>query len=203
MTPNVAALLLAAGLSKRMGTCKQLLPIEGKTVIGCCLDTLLAGGISEVIVVVGPQGGAIEKAVEGYPVTVAHTLDPQGDMAASVRTGRDALSSAVSGVVIALSDHPLVSALTVEQLARLHRQDPEAIIIPVYKGEKGHPCLFPRQILGELQEQLTLRDLVRSHPERLQLVEVNDQGVRLDMDTPEDYMLIAEIYRMKQAENEH
>lgn len=180
-----------------MGACKQLLPLEGKTVIGRCLETLLVGGISEVVVVVGPQGDAIDKTVRGYPVTIVHTLDPKGDMAASVRTGRDALSSAVSGVVIALSDHPLVSPLTVALLATLHRKDQEAIIIPVHEGKKGHPCLFPRQILDELQGPLTLRDLVRNHSERVQLVEVSDQGVLLDMDTPEDYMQIAEICRTK------
>lgn len=158
------------------------------------------GGISEVIVVVGPQGDAIEKTVVSYPVTVVHTLDPSGDMAASIRTGRDALSTTVSGVMIALSDHPLVSPMTVALLARLHRENQETIIIPTHKGEKGHPCLFPRQILNELQGPLTLRDLVRSSPERVHLVEVNDQGVLLDMDTPEDYMQIAEISRTK-AEN--
>lgn len=157
------------------------------------------GGINEVIVVVGPKGGTLEKTVRSYPVTIAHTLDPGGDMAASVRTGREALPTTVSGVVIALSDHPLVSPKTVALLVRLHSENQESIIIPTHKGEKGHPCLFPRKILNELQGPLTLRDLVRSRPERVHLVEVNDQGVLLDMDTPEDYMQIAEISRTRAA----
>lgn len=183
-----------------MGACKQLLPLEGKTVISRCLETLLGGGISELVVVLGPQGGAIEEAVRCYPVKVEKTPDQKGDMAASVRTGRGALSAAVSGVVIALSDHPLVSPLTVAQLAKLHHEDQEAIIIPVHEGKKGHPCLFPRPLLDELQGPLTLRDLLRNHSERVRLVEIYDQGVRLDMDTPEDYMQIAEICRTR-AEN--
>lgn len=183
-----------------MGACKQLLPLEGKTVIGRCLETLLGGGISELAVVLGPQGYAIEEEVRGYPVTVAQTPDQKGDMAASVRTGRDALSAAVSGVVIALCDHPLVSPQTVALLARLHGEDQQTIIIPVHEGKKGHPCLFPRPLLDELQGPSTLRDLLRNHSQRVRLVEVSDQGVLLDMDTPEDYKQIAEICRTR-AEN--
>ena len=197
MAENLAAIMLSAGFSRRMGTCKQLLPLGKKTVIDCCLETLLGGGISEIVVVVGPHGEAIRKAVQGYPVTVVQTLDPEGDMAASVRTGRGALSPEVSGVLVALSDHPLVSPLTVELLAALHREDQSAVIIPVHGRRKGHPTLFPRDLLDKLEEPLTLRDLVRSNPDRLRLVEVPDPGICLDMDTPEDYMRIAEIYRAK------
>ena len=197
MAENLAAIMLSAGFSRRMGTCKQLLPLGKKTVIDCCLETLLGGGISEIVVVVGLHGEEIRKAVQGYPVTVVQTLDPEGDMAASVRAGHGALPSAVSGVLVALSDHPLVSPLTVELLAALHREDQNAVIIPVHGGRKGHPTLFPRDLLGKLEEPLTLRDLVRSNPDRLRLVEVPDPGICLDMDTPEDYMRIAEIYRAK------
>src|SRR6185369_15732790 len=116
MTPNVAAILLSAGLSRRMGTCKQLLPLGGKTVIGRCLETLLGGWVTEVVVVVGPHGDAVEEAVQGYPVTVVRTTDPNGDMAASIRRGREALSPSVSGVMIALCDHPLVTPQTVARL---------------------------------------------------------------------------------------
>lgn len=195
MTPNVAAILLSAGLSRRMGTCKQLLPLDGKTVIGRCLETLLGGWISEVVVVVGPQGDAVADAVQGYPVTVVRTTDPEGDMAASIRRGRDALSPSVSGVVIALCDHPLVTPQTVALLAALHCEGQDRIIIPVHEGRKGHPTLFPRNTLDELVSPLTLRDLVGGDPDRLRLVQVPDQGVRLDMDTPEDYRQIVELCR--------
>lgn len=193
MKRNVAAVLLAAGLSKRMGACKQLLPLEGITVIARCLETLLEGGISEVVVVVAPQGDAVAEAVRDYPVTVVRTLDPEGDMATSVRTGRDAIFPGVSGVMIALCDYPLVAPETAQLLADLHCAERDKIIIPLHEGKKGHPTLFPRRILDELVEPLTLRDLVQSDPGRLRLVEVPDPGVRLDMDTPEDYRQMIEF----------
>jgi len=175
-----------------MGACKQLLPLEGKTVIARCLETLLEGGIREVVVVVAPQGDAVAEAVRDFPVTVVRTPDPEGDMAASVRTGRDALSPEVSGVMIALCDYPLVAPETAKLLAELHCEEQERIIIPLHGGKKGHPTIFPRHILDELVEPLTLRDLVQSDPGRLRLVEVADCGVRLDMDTPEEYRQMIE-----------
>lgn len=180
-----------------MGTCKQLLPLEGTTVIARCLETLLRGGVDDIVVVVGPHGDAVAEAARAYPVIVARTADPEGDMAASVRTGRDALPPGVSGVVIALCDHPLVAPGTVALLAARHEDEPNHIIIPIHNGGKGHPALFPRMVLDELESPLTLRDLVRSEPERVRLLEVSDPGVLLDMDTPADYRAMTERCRFE------
>jgi molybdenum cofactor cytidylyltransferase len=195
VTARVGAILLAAGLSQRMGACKQLLPLGDKTVIAHCLETLLAGGAEEVIVVVGPQGGAVAGEVKEYTLTVVCTAIPLGDMAASARFGRDALSPGISGVLIALCDHPLVAPATLRLLAAQHAEQPDSIIIPLHEGRKGHPALFPRYVLDELDGSRTLRDLVRASPDRVRLVEVYDRGVLLDMDTPEEYLRVASIYR--------
>jgi CTP:molybdopterin cytidylyltransferase MocA len=176
-----------------MGSCKQLLPLEGKSVIVRTLEALLEGGIGELVVVVSPEGDAVAEAVRSYPVTVVRTADQDGDMAASVRAGRDALSPEISGVVIALCDHPLVSPGTVARLVELHANDPEAVIIPRFEKRNGHPTLFPRQLLDRLEPPLTMRDLVRDNPSRMHLLEVPDQGVLLDMDTPEDYRRIVAL----------
>jgi molybdenum cofactor cytidylyltransferase len=198
VTARVGAILLAAGLSQRMGACKQLLPLGGKTVIARCLEGLLAGGAEEVIVVVGPQGDAVAEEARRHPVRIVRTTDPHGDMACSVRTGRAALSPTVSGVLIAPCDHPLVTSGTVAGLIEAHRRDPAAIIIPSHAGRRGHPTCFPRSILDELDDTGTLRDLVRRDHSRLRHLETTDQGVVLDMDTPEDYQRIVRIYRDKE-----
>lgn len=78
-----------------MGSCKQLLPLDGKPVIAHCLETLLAAGIEELIVVVGPHGDEVARAARGYPVQIVLNADPEAEMASSVRTGRQALSSLV------------------------------------------------------------------------------------------------------------
>lgn len=194
MTGAIGAILLAAGLSRRMGVCKQLLPLGGKTVIARCLEGLRAGGAEEVIVVVGPQGAAVAAEICNHPVRLVRTTDPDGDMACSVRAGRAALPPTVSGVLIAPCDHPLVMPETVAGLIAAHRRDPAAIIIPSYAGRRGHPTCFPRGILDELDGTATLRDLVRRDPGRLCHLETTDPGVVLDMDTPEDYRRLVEIW---------
>lgn len=170
-----------------MGTCKQLLPLGGVTVIGRCLDSLVTGGAGEVVVVVSEENSEVADAARAYPVRIAVNPEPDGDMASSVRAGRDALPAEFSGVIVALCDYPLVSAATVSRLIEEHGDSPDNIIIPCNDGRRGHPLLFPRATLNELTGGLILRDLVQSNPERIRCLDVDDPGVLIDMDTPEDY----------------
>jgi molybdenum cofactor cytidylyltransferase len=187
VTESVAAILLAAGKSQRMGRCKQVLPLGDTTVIGRCLETLMVGGISKIVVVVSPEGHEVTETVRKYPVRIAVNNDPNGDMAASVRSGRDALPAETTGVIVALCDYPLVAPSTVEQLVGQHYKSPALIIIPTHAGRRGHPVLFPRTVLADLTADLMLRDLIRRNSSGIYHVDVGDEGVLLDMDTPEDY----------------
>jgi molybdenum cofactor cytidylyltransferase len=180
-----------------MGSCKQLLPLEGKTALARSLEALLQGGITDVAVVVRSDAGAVADAAARYRVTVAVASEPDGDMAASIRAGRRAVSCSATGVLIHPCDHPLVSPETVRLLAALHGEDPEALLIPVHAGKKGHPTLFPRKLLDRLESPLTLRDLVREEWHLVRPVEVPDHGTVLDMDTPADYRALAELCRLR------
>ncbi len=190
MSGSVAAILLAAGKSRRMGCCKQLLPLGNSTVIARCLDTLVASGIDEIAVVVSPEVHGVAEAARKHPVRVVVNSDANGDMASSVRAGRDALTAEAVGVIVFLCDYPLVSAGTITGLVMEHGDSPGSIIIPCQGGKHGHPLLFPRMILNELENGLTLRDLVRRDQSRISYLNVDDPGVLLDMDTPDDYRLI-------------
>ena len=190
MSGSVAAILLAAGKSSRMGSCKQLLPLGGSTVIGRCLDALITGGVGEVVVVVSEDGQAVAEAVRAYPVRTVANPEPGGDMASSVRTGRDVLTAEPTSVIVFPCDYPLVSAGTITSLIAEHEESPGSIIIPCHRERRGHPLLFPREILNELADGLILRDLVRRDPDRIRFLDVVDPGVLIDMDTPEDYQRI-------------
>jgi molybdenum cofactor cytidylyltransferase len=194
MTRRAAAILLAAGKSRRMGRCKQLLPLGGSTVIGRCLAALVTGGVGEIVVVVSEDGDLVAEAARAYPVRIVVNPEPGGDMASSVRAGRDALTADVSGVIVALCDYPLVSAATIAGLAVAHAALPAGIIIPCHRERRGHPLLFPRAILNGLAEDQILRDLVRCYPERVRCLNLDDPGVLIDMDTPEDYRRICDMY---------
>lgn len=193
MAGSVGAILLAAGASRRMGSCKQLLDLGGKTILARSLETLLAGGIREVVVVVSPAGDRVADQAARYPVRVVRNSDPEGDMAASIRTGRDALSSDVSGILIAQCDYPLITPETIGRLAREHALTPERIVIPCHDGRRGHPPLVPRRLLDLLEHPFILRDLLRAHQDLVRHLELPDQGILIDMDTPEDYRRIAAL----------
>lgn len=188
----VAALLLAAGRSQRMGLCKQLLQLADRPAIAHCLDTLVTAGLGEIVVVVSPTGDEVAGAVSRYPVVVAVNETDSCDMADSVRTGLSHLASGATGILVALADHPLVRPATVAALAGLHGEEPDAILIPVHDGAKGHPTLFPATILQDLSEVETLRDVIARHRDKVRLVPVADEGVIMDMDVWEDYLAVAE-----------
>jgi len=190
---SVAAILLAAGKSRRMGSCKQLLLLGGSTVIIRCLDALAAGGVDEIVVVVSEEGQDVAEAIRDFPVRFVINTTEDGDMASSVRAGRDALTDGASAVIVLPGDYPLVSAETISSLIAEHAVSPASIIVPCHAGQRGHPLLFARTILDELDGDLILRDLVRRDPQRVRLLEVNDPGVLHDMDTPEDYQRICSM----------
>lgn len=191
MSGKVAAILLAAGRSVRMGSCKQLLPLGGSTVIDRCLATLQRGGIDDIVVVVSESGQEVAAAAQKHGARVVVNRTAGGDMASSVRTGRDAVDADVSGILVALCDYPLVAPETVAVLVRLHGIFPEGIITPEFDGRRGHPLLFARTILDELAEDMTLRDVVGLDPHRRYDLPVDDAGILMDMDTPEDYARLA------------
>ncbi|MGO9612690.1 MAG: NTP transferase domain-containing protein [Dissulfurispiraceae bacterium] len=169
-----------------MGRLKQLLPLDGKPLIRHCIDSIIAAGIGDVVVVLG-IGDELSKVLDGLPVRIAFNKKSKTDMAESVRSGLCAIDHISSGVMVSLSDHPLVSAETFKSLIDRHFEDPGKIIVPLYDKRKGHPVLFPRNIITEIFASTTLRDIVNKYPDRTQLFEVHDEGVITDIDTIGDY----------------
>jgi len=170
-----------------MGSCKQLLPLNGKPVIIHCLEAMINAEISDIIVVINSAEDVIIDAISGFPVTIARNEDPESDMAGSVRTGLRRIANSTTGVLVSLADNPLISSTTYSLIRECHEIAPDEIIIPVYKGKRGHPTLFPSELMDQMVKPLTLRDLLRLHSERILPVPVPDIGVTLDMDNMEDY----------------
>ncbi|OHB31701.1 MAG: hypothetical protein A2X84_00140 [Desulfuromonadaceae bacterium GWC2_58_13] len=181
-----------------MGRSKPLLPLGDRPVIRHCLDSLLAAGTPEVILVLGRHGMEIESAVGDLPVVIVRNENPDSDMAGSVRVGLRAIAETATAVLICLVDHPLVSAVTLRALIDRQALDPGSILIPTFQGKRGHPTLFPRKAIEELFEVPTLREVVRRDPARVRLVEVADEGTVLDMDTPDDYALMLERWQLRE-----
>lgn len=197
MPDRVRAILLAGGESRRMGVCKQTLLLSGKPVIVHCVNALTDGGISGITVVVGKYGNAIRQALGNMKVDMVENVLPGADMADSVRTGLAAMNHDPSGVMICLSDHPLVKSGTIKNLLETHRASPYQILIPVCQERNGHPVIFPAELLTGIHHGGTLRDIIQSNPGRVRRVSVDDVGVIMDMDTLEDYQNIISIFNQK------
>jgi molybdenum cofactor cytidylyltransferase len=170
-----------------MGRPKQLLPLGDKLVINHCCDNIIAAGLGNIVVVIGPDDNGTRGALSGLPVSFAVNDNRGSDMAGSLRIGLQVLEQSSSGVLVCLADHPLSTSDTMIELVRLHHESPDRIIIPSYNGKRGHPSLFPTNIIREIFSGITLRDIVRQDEKRVRVIDVPDEGVVLDMDSPADY----------------
>lgn len=177
-----------------MGRPKQLLPLPDQPAIRVCVQNILAAGVEDVVVVLrGQDEDAVRAALSDLPVTVVRNPDTLSDMAGSARLGIRAVSPAASGLLICLADHPLVAPETLHTLIAAHWERPDYIIIPLYRGRRGHPTLFPFAVIAGIASGGTLRELIARHHDKVRTLDVPDEGVVLDMDTEEDYQRILRV----------
>jgi CTP:molybdopterin cytidylyltransferase MocA len=176
-----------------MGKTKQLLPLGEKSVIRRCIDAHIEAGVGHITAVISSCGSGLDKHLEGLPLSIVVNDNQGSDMADSIRIGLKGLGPA-RAVLVSLSDHPLVTAATIKRIIEEHERHPQAIVVPVYRDQRGHPTLFPRAIIEEIFTGVTLRDIVRKDPSRVHLIPVEDKGVVTDLDTPEDYEAAKKCY---------
>jgi molybdenum cofactor cytidylyltransferase len=185
----IAAVVLAAGLSRRMGQAKLLMKVSGKAIIRYVVESVLAGGVDSVWVVTGPDVEPIEAALNGLEVQIAVNLAPEEGQAASVRAGIAALPPSVEAVLIALGDQPLLAPSIIPALLAARRASPKLIVAPRYRDGQGNPVLFKREIFPELL-RLTgdqgARPIIQTEPARVEWVDL-DLPMPPDVDTPDDY----------------
>jgi molybdenum cofactor cytidylyltransferase len=184
-----------------MGQLKQLLPLGDRTVLRHSIDALREAGVTEIVVVCGADPGKYEAAIAESGARLVPNETPGSEMADSVRLGlRQIDRAAFPAILVCLADHPLVRTETCSTMLRLHHQSPGKIIIPAFRGRRGHPSLFPVSIINEIFTKTSLRDIVRQDPERLLVVDVPDEGVILDMDTEQDYQKVVELFQARAGE---
>jgi len=186
---KVAALVLAAGRSRRMAPLNKLLVTDdkGAPMIARVVDNVLASHARPVIVVTGYERERVEEALANRPVLVSHAEDFASGLSASLKAGLAALPPDVDGVIICLGDMPLVSAQMVDRLlAAFDPEEGRAIVMPTYRGKQGNPMLWSREYLGEMMK-LTgdsgARHLAARHADRMVEVEMADDAVLRDFDT--------------------
>ena len=186
----ICALVLAAGQSRRMGTPKLLLPLQGRPLLVHVVDELLCSPVDEVLVVVGEEGGPIRDALAGRRVRFVTSAHAGGEMLGSVRCGFSAIRDECAAVLVALGDQPGVTADVVDALVHAFRTTGRGIVVPTHQNRRGHPLLLAMHYRDEIlagYENVGLRGLLGAHPEDVLEVEVATPGVLEDIDAPEDY----------------
>ena len=188
--PRVAAIVLAAGGSRRMGGENKLLQrLDGLPLLVRAVDTVLGSRARPVVVVTGHMAGDVRAAVSDRRVSFVHNPDWADGMSTSVRAGLAALPAEVEGALVCLGDMPRVAPAHLEAL--LDAFDPAAdatIIVPTYQRKRGNPVLFGRRHFAEmagLAGDVGARALIDAHTEEVRFVAIDDPGVTLDVDTPE------------------
>ncbi len=199
----IAAVILAAGESRRMGTQKLLLPFRGSTVIGAVVRAALGSRVDRVLVVLGADRDAVREEIERVRAS-CQTEEGRGSdrlgftvndsyasgMLSSVQAGFRALPTDADAAVVMLGDQPFLPSAVVDAVVAAYREGGRGIVIPVFRGRRGHPVLIDLKYRGEvlgLDPAEGLRQLVHAHPDDVREVEAGDADILRDLDTPEDY----------------
>jgi molybdenum cofactor cytidylyltransferase len=187
---NIAAIILAAGRSTRMGGPNKLLAeLQGKKLVRIATEQALASKASEVIVVTGHQAELVEQALNGLKVKFARNPDFAGGLASSVKAGITAVAGDADGAVICLGDMPLIDARLIDRLIEAFTPDRgNLIVVPTADGRRGNPVLWSRRFFNELmtlEGDIGARHLIARHGEAVAEVPVEGDGAFLDIDTPQ------------------
>ena len=189
---DVAAILLAAGRSRRMGAFKPLLPFGDSTVVECCISNLRAAEIKDIVVVVGHRAEDIRAQLKHLDVSFAVNPDPDSEMSVSIARGVEAVGTGARALVIALVDHPAVESETIKVVINEWRRGAR-LVQPEHEGRGGHPVLIDLVYRDELlalnteRPESSLRALFAAHRNEVKRVPVASPYVVRDMDTWEDY----------------
>ena len=187
MAYKIAAILLAAGMSKRAGPVNKLLaPIDGVAMVKQCLDVVMRSACDPVLVVTGHEAPRIEAALNRSGISFVHNDTYAEGMASSIRRGINALADDVDGVVIVLGDMPHIQPQTYEALFKAFALDQgHQIYVPVQGGARGNPVLFGRRFFADL-EQLKGdkggKPVMEKNTTDVFEVPVNDPGIHRDHD---------------------
>ncbi|MDB5385713.1 MAG: nboR [Planctomycetaceae bacterium] len=202
-TPIFSVVIPAAGLSRRMGCPKLLLPWGESTVIETLIRELQLAGIQQIVIVLRQSDTNLRQTIRNLDViAVTPELDPP-DMRSSIELGLQHIHSnwtCEGGWFLIPADHPLVTAATIKTLRAEWRPEVPQILIPTFGGQRGHPTLFSWNFASEVNQtppKNGVNWLVRNRSSAICEVHVDDAGVTADMDSPEDYARLRESWQRK------
>ncbi len=189
---HIGAVILAGGMSRRMGQPKVLLPWGGhRTIIEHIIEQLRLARVPQITVVTGHLAGEVRRVVARVGVDVAHNEQYRtGDMLSSLKAGLRAMPTHIGAALVVLGDQPRIQPKVISQVLMAYAEGAGDIVAPSYQMRRGHPILIDRRYwpeILELPETGSPRDVIDRHKDRIAYVKVETDSVLRDVDTPEDY----------------
>lgn len=205
------AVVLAAGMSRRMGQPKALLDLDGRPLIARLLDTLRqCDFIGSIVVVTGHEPAAIRAAAtidaSINPAFVHNSSYQAGEMLSSIELGAAAIAPVCDAFFLCLLDQPLVKPATIAAMAQSWQITRPVLLTPACQGRRGHPVMIAStcvDAIRSLPPAATLRDWTAQQSDYAKVVEVGDPGVLTDVDTPNDYHVVLRLWRTLQCRTVH
>jgi molybdenum cofactor cytidylyltransferase len=188
--PGFGIVILAAGGSSRLGFAKQLVQVDGVSLLRRITDEAMASSCKPIVVVLGARAAELRSEIEGLPVVVAVNADWQTGMGSSIRCGITALRKsepALEGVLIALCDQPRIGRALFDRLVDARMRSNKLICAAKYANAIGTPALFSSSLFAELEELPDAdggREVIRRYPLDTEPVEMPE--AEIDLDTPAD-----------------
>jgi molybdenum cofactor cytidylyltransferase len=186
---GIAAIILAAGRSTRMGSNKLLEELYGEPLVRLVAKAALASNVHSLSVVTGHQPELIHAALEGLGVDCVHNPNFLNGLSTSLKSGISMLPAEVTGVVILLGDMPMITPDTIDCLIDAFETSPRALAaIPVHRGEWGNPVLLSRALFADVEKlegDAGARKLLAGRVGEVLEIEVPSGAVLVDLDTPE------------------
>jgi molybdenum cofactor cytidylyltransferase len=188
----IAAVVLSAGESSRMGQPKALLPIGDMTFLQRIVAVLKSTRVGKIIVVIGHDAERMKGKIDHLPVEIL--VNPQyklGQLSSLHVAIRVLLSDAnCDAMLVHLVDHPYIDAELVDRMIEGFYRSGKSIVVPRYQGKRGHPVILSRKLFDELLSapiEQGAKAVVNAHREETLEIDADDEGVTIDIDTPDEY----------------
>jgi molybdenum cofactor cytidylyltransferase len=188
----IIAVVLSAGESSRMGRPKALLPIEGQKFIERIIRVIGQSRVGRTIVVLGHHADELRGQIEHLPIQMVLNPDYQKGQLSSLQAAIRHIKNddRCDGMLVHLVDHPFIDVALLDALIQRFYETKKLIVVPRHKGKRGHPVIFSRDLFEELLNapiDQGAKAVVNAHREETLEIEWHDQGITVDIDTPELY----------------
>jgi len=188
--PEICAIILAAGESVRMGTNKLLLPYGDTPIIRRVVDQVILSGVGHVLVVLGAFRETMVEEVSKLPVEYCFNEDFKKGMLSSVQCGFRNMPGTSAAALIFLGDQPMIPSHVTRQIVRSYGRSEQGIIVPVYRGKRGHPVLISRKYAADIERldpSEGLRALLVKFRDDVEELKTDESGILRDIDTKAEY----------------